>query len=316
MTEGRLLGILRFDGRLHRYPLNLMRLLSAIPNNSVDVVHVFTGAPTLIGVSCLFLGRLFRIPSAMSIFGSEDTALPSRFSRALFLVSASLATSISTNSGATSSLLPTRFRAKTDILLGGSDPVGLAKATTDHNLHVLFVGRLVARKGVDDLLVAFSNIRTQVPQANLTIVGEGPERRTLERKAADLGVSNSVRFAGLLQGGALQAEYEMCDVFVLPSKNVREDAANEGLGLTLIEAAMHGKPLVGTAHGGIPEVIENGVNGLLVPENSPEDLTKAVLSLLQDRDLAKSMGKNARSIAESRFTWGAATQRLLNSYTG
>jgi len=315
-TEGseKQFRIVRIDGRLHEYFSNSAKLLSAILANSVDVVHVFTGASTLFGASCLFFGRLFRIPSAMSIFGREDVTSPSVVSRATFLISASLATSISTNSRATRDLLPVRFLDKTHVLLGGSETARPAAVEPAPKSCVLFVGRLVERKGIDDLLVAFALIRSKIPRASLTIVGEGSERKALEQKTEELGLSSSVRFTGALQGDALQAEYDSCEVFVLPSKTVKEDSANEGLGLVLIEAAMHGKPLVGTKHGGIPEVIENGVNGLLVPENCPNDLANAVLSLLQDEDLAKSMGENARRVAHSRFTWQSATQRLLNSY--
>lgn len=295
---------------------NTSLLTTELIRSSPDVVHVFTGASTLLGMFALLCGRLFRKPSAMSVFGREDVTLPSRISRIVFLVSASLATSISTNSEATSDLLPPRVRNKSHVLLGGSDWMSASAPAVTRGSSVLFVGRLVGRKGVDDLLHAFAEVRSRVAEAKLVIVGDGPEREKLERMVAELGLSGAVRFTGTLRGKRLHEEYERCDVFVLPSKAVQEDAASEGLGLTLIEAAMHGKPLVGTAHGGIPEVIQDGINGLLVPPDNPHLLANALTKLVNDKELARKMGGNSLKNARSLYTWKAATDRLLQSYEG
>lgn len=264
----------------------------------------------------LLCGRVFRKPSAMSVFGREDVALPSRISRIFFLMSTSLATSISTNSEATRDLLPPRVLDKSHVLLGGSDWMPASAPAVTRDSSVLFVGRLVRRKGVDDLLHAFAEVRSRIADAKLVIVGDGPERENLERMVAELGLSGAVRFTGMLRGERLHEEYENCDVFVLPSKAVQEDAASEGLGLTLIEAAMHGKPLVGTTHGGIPEVIQDGVNGLLVPPNDSHLLAEALTRLVKDKELARKMGENSLKSAQSLYTWKAATNRLLQSYGG
>ena len=291
-------------------------LATELIRSSPDVIHVFTGASTLLGMFTLFCGRLFRKPSAMSLFGREDVTLPSRITRTIFLVSASLATSISTNSEATRDLLPPRVLDKSHVLLGGSDWMPASATAVTRDSSILFVGRLVSRKGVDDLLHAFAEVGSLVAEAKLVIVGDGPERESLERMVAELGLSEAVRFTGTLRGERLHEEYERCDVFVLPSKAVREDTASEGLGLTLIEAAMHGKPLVGTTHGGIPEVIQDGVNGLLVPPGNPHLLAEALTKLVKDKELARRMGVNSLKSAQSLYTWKAATDRLLKSYEG
>ena len=291
-------------------------LTTELIRSSPDVIHIFTGASTLLGMFALLCGRVFRKPSAMSVFGREDVALPSRISRIFFLMSTSLATSISTNSEATRDLLPPRVLDKSHVLLGGSDWMPASAPAVTRDSSVLFVGRLVRRKGVDDLLHAFAEVRSRIADAKLVIVGDGPERENLERMVAELGLSGAVRFTGMLRGERLHEEYENCDVFVLPSKAVQEDAASEGLGLTLIEAAMHGKPLVGTTHGGIPEVIQDGVNGLLVPPNDSHLLAEALTRLVKDKELARKMGENSLKSAQSLYTWKAATNRLLQSYGG
>jgi glycosyltransferase involved in cell wall biosynthesis len=293
---------------------NAAGVLRTINSSRVDVVHVLTGSSTLLGLYTILLGRAMGLRASVSFFGQEDFAQTSILGRVLLLLSASLATSISTNSKATSNLLPQSLRIKSTILLGGADVPQMPRGVGEGRMSVLFVGRLVRRKGVDDLLRAMALVKPEVGSARLVIVGDGPERDALTRLANDLGLSASVEFKGELRGSSLDLEYSLCRMCVLPSKRVSDDPANEGLGLTLVEASMHGKPLVGTEHGGIPEVINSGVNGFLVPEHDPPMLADAILKLLRDEKLAERMGANALEIARDRFTWDAATERLLESY--
>jgi glycosyltransferase involved in cell wall biosynthesis len=124
-----------------------------------------------------------------------------------------------------------------------------------------------------------------------------------------------VEFKGTLTGPRLDQEYERSTIFVLPSKDVASDPANEGLGLALIEASMHAKPLIGTLHGGIPEIVRQGENGLLVPPGDPKALARAMATILTDPEAARSMGAAALQRAMSRFSWDRATDVLLESYS-
>jgi len=180
---------------------------------------------------------------------------------------------------------------------------------------VLFVGRLVKSKGIDDLLLAYKIVKDSVPDAKLTIVGDGPERGRLDRMAQELKLSQpDILFRGTLRGEALHEAYDTSTVVVLPSKRVPDDPAVETFGLSLVEALMHAKPVVGTALGGIPEIIENGVNGFLVSEGKPEELANALKRLLLDEEIRHSMSSRALEIAMSKFSWSAATDRLLACY--
>lgn len=290
--------------------LNSLLILRLALSRKFDVVHVFTGASTVLGSFGIALGRIARVPSVMSIFGREDIALPSLLSRTIFVLSARIATSIAANSEATKDLLPFGFRSKSRILLGGAK-TAIPKSPEDKI--VLFVGRLAKRKGVDDLIDAFAMVKESVPGSKLVIVGDGPERADLTKKAKELRVSD-IEFKGALFGESLNSEYARSSVCVLPSKSVSGDTATEGLGLTLIEASMHGKPLVGTRHGGIPEIIQDGITGLLVPEGDKRSLSGAISRLLNDDDLARRLGINALRFAHERYSWDAATDRLLTVY--
>ncbi|HEV2225617.1 MAG TPA: glycosyltransferase family 4 protein [Nitrososphaerales archaeon] len=291
------------------------RVLITVGSGRADVVHVFTGAATLLGVLTLLLGRLAGRPSTMSVFGREDISQARWFDGYLFCLSGTLATSISTNSASTGSLLPPKFRRKSRVLLGGSAVPLQHEGASPVRKSVLFVGRLVKRKGLDDLLKAFAIAKAAVPEATLVIVGDGPEREDLVRQAKDLGIADSVHFKGTLLGQPLASEYEKCTLCVLPSKVVPDDKATEGLGLALVEASMHGKPLVGTDHGGISEIIKDRVNGFIVPQGETKKLSDALGSLLNDAQLASTMGTNSLRIAKSQFTMQAATDRLLESYS-
>lgn len=300
-------------GRLSYLPENCLEVLRMSVKNHADVMHVFTGASTLLGLYALVIGRFLKVPSTFSVFGREDFDLPSLVSRVCLLLSAEIATTISTNSHATKNLLPSKFHSKTEVLLGGAVSKLPNETSSDSDIAILFVGRLAKRKGVDDLLEAFAIVQKKIPSARLVIVGDGPERKSLETRSLILKL-NGVEFKGPLFGENLENEYDNCCMCVLPSKSVPEDTANEGLGLTLVEAAMHAKPLVGTRHGGIPEVIKEEVNGILVPPGDPLALSNALIRLLCDSVLRKKMGEKAQEIANEQFTWEAATDRLLHSY--
>jgi glycosyltransferase involved in cell wall biosynthesis len=295
---------------------NLPRLIKLGVSNEVDVIHVFTGGTTLFGMLSLIVGRILGVSAVFSFFGVEGVVFESFSEKARFIISASLATSVATNSEAMKRLVPKQFRSKTCTVLGGSDTASLPSQATDYERPqiIMSAGRLVRSKGMDDLIEAFSTVRKSFPRARLVIVGDGPERDELERKASDLGLSMNVEFKGVLRGRDLQSEYQESSVFVLASKRVVDDPATEAFGLVLVEAAMHGKPLVGTRIGGIPEIIRDGVNGILVPQSDPNKLAEALLKLLSDKKLILDMGLNAFEIAKAEYTWSNSTDRLLKCY--
>jgi phosphatidylinositol alpha-1,6-mannosyltransferase len=183
---------------------------------------------------------------------------------------------------------------------------GLSGQRTGHS--VLFVGRLVRRKGADDLIDAFRSISESFPDARLEIVGDGPERKRLERLVADFGLGGRIEFFGSLKGHALYDRYQLCDVVAMPSKRLRDDV--EGFGTVFLEAGIFGKPSVGTFSGGIPESIVDGETGILVREGDATQLGTALKSLLSDPELRLRMGRKARERVLKEFTWQQSAARL------
>jgi glycosyltransferase involved in cell wall biosynthesis len=171
---------------------------------------------------------------------------------------------------------------------------------------ILFVGRLVARKGVDRLLDALATIADR--DWRLDIVGFGPERDPLERRAADLGLSDRVEFLGRVANEELVAAYCRAACFVLPA-TLDERADTEGLGVVLLEAMSYGVPVVATRMGGIVDVVEDGRTGLLV-EDEPAELAHAVASILDDPGRARALGRAGRASVRERFGWDSIVDRL------
>ncbi len=191
------------------------------------------------------------------------------------------------------------------------DPVPASRAAVDGPSAVLFVGRLVERKGVPYLLEAVGLLKDR--SVRLVIVGDGPERLKLEDAARRLGIADRVVFRGRIPAAELQAAYARARVFVLPSVfDARGDT--EGLGVVALEAMNHGTPVVASRIGGIPDVVEDGVTGLLVPPGDAAALAAALRRVLDEPDLARQLGEAGRRRVHERFSQEAITARWVAVY--
>ncbi len=171
---------------------------------------------------------------------------------------------------------------------------------------VLGMGRLVAKKGFGVLLDAWPAVLRAVPSATLVIAGYGDLREHLERQAAALGLGTSVRFSGRLERDRAAAYVAAADVFALPI--VRDGV--DGLPNVLLEAMGAGRPVVASRVAGVPDVIDDGVHGLVVPERNPDALAAAIMRLLANPDLAKRLGAAARTRVERELTWERTAERF------
>jgi len=164
---------------------------------------------------------------------------------------------------------------------------------------ILYVGSLTPRKGVDDLL----NALAQLPQGltwTLTLIGDGQERQALEHLTAVLRISDSIRFAGPQRFEQVALAYRDCDVLVAPSRFGRA-GRTEGIPNVVIEALGHQRPVITTRISGIPELVEDGVTGLLVEPNDPQSLCRALQRVYNDPAAADAMAKRGRARVESEF---------------
>jgi glycosyltransferase involved in cell wall biosynthesis len=186
---------------------------------------------------------------------------------------------------------------------GEAARAGLGLSHAD--LVVASIGRLHRQKGFDVLLEAFRPLALAHPRGRLIIAGEGPERAALEEKAAALGIAGRVLFTGAVSSpwNVLAA----ADIFVLPSRY-------EGMPNALLEAMAAALPVVATGVGAVPEMIEDGRQGFVVPPQDPQAIAAALDRLSWSPDLRKEMGRRGRETAKGSFSPAAAMDRLVALY--
>lgn len=178
---------------------------------------------------------------------------------------------------------------------------------------ILHAGRLVEKKGTRSLLDAFARLAPVMEGARLAIVGDGPERPGLERRAAALGLGGSVRFLGALPQDEVAAWMRRAWLLAAPSVTARDGDA-EGLPTVIAEAAASSLPVVATDHAGNPEAVADGDSGFLVPERDAEALAGRMGELLGSPDLRRRMGAAGRRLAEQRFDARRQSALLEESY--
>jgi phosphatidylinositol alpha-1,6-mannosyltransferase len=229
------------------------------------------------------------------------------------------------NSDNTRAILTRRWRlpeSRVRLLHPGVDVGWFVPAERDHAARgalgwgerpvVLTVGRLQRRKGHDVMLRAVLAIRRRHPDVLYAIVGDGEERRRLERMVAELELERSVRFLGEVDESTLLTCYQQCDLFVLPNREIAGDI--EGFGMVLLEAQSCGKPVVAGRSGGTREAMNPPETGLLVPCDQPDELAEALDRLLRDATRRERMGRAARAWVEERFCWERLAARAAEIF--
>jgi colanic acid/amylovoran biosynthesis glycosyltransferase len=169
-----------------------------------------------------------------------------------------------------------------------------SSANQFHPLRLVCTGRMVAAKGHRILLEALASLAAENVDFSCTLIGDGPERRSLEALSDRLGIATHVRFLGAMAHQPTLAEVAQSDVFVLAS-------FAEGLPVALMEAMALGVPCVSTTVAAIPELIDSSENGLLVPPANPQVLGDALKQLANDAVLRTRFGQKAREIVEDRY---------------
>jgi L-malate glycosyltransferase len=174
---------------------------------------------------------------------------------------------------------------------------------------ILCVCRHVLKKGVDTLLRAFALVQRDVPEVSLVLVGDGPllaEHRALART---LQIDQRVVFMGDVPHAQVSSIFERCALFVLPSRS-------EPFGIVLLEAAWHGKPIVATRVGGVPEIITDGTDGLLIEADDPKDMARRIVMLLRDPERAARLGRAAHRTLHERFMWKDRIRDYIDIFEG
>jgi glycosyltransferase involved in cell wall biosynthesis len=177
---------------------------------------------------------------------------------------------------------------------------------------LLCSGRIVEDKGIDIAIRALKQIIEDCPDVRLLVVGDGPARENLENQARSLGLTGNVQFSGWVSPSAMHELTARASVVLVPSRL-------EGFGLVALEAALMARPVIASHVGGLPEVVEDGVSGLLFDPDDPAALADAIKLLVTHSALARSMGRAGRRRALQRFSgarhvgeWDALYRRIGN----
>ena len=295
----------------------LVETAKAIEDFKPDVIHVFHTAflPHLART----LANFYKIPFIMTTHGSdlyyfkEDTRWKS-----LMQSASQKATFITANSDFTKEwylkLFGQEFDQKTKVLPSGIDNnVDFSRDVSwidkkynfKHKHMVLFTGRLTEHKGVEYLIMAAEKI-----QAEIVIVGDGPERPYLEQLVKEHKLDN-VHIVGYLsaqKGDKIEDFYLRADVYVAPS------VWKEPLGLVLLEAMVHKTPVIVTQSGGVKTIVEDNVTGYLVYAKRSDMIAKRVNMLLEDDEKRKQMGENAYKRVVEKFNWDKIAAKFYNLY--
>jgi phosphatidyl-myo-inositol dimannoside synthase len=177
---------------------------------------------------------------------------------------------------------------------------------------VLSVGRLVSRKGIDLALEAISMLYQEFPDVLYVVAGDGPERERLEGLCRKMNISSHVLFLGEVEDRRRDALYELCDIFLLPNRDLN-GCDWEGFGIVFLEAARAGKPCIGGRNGGVADAIEEGVTGFLVHTANSRPVYEALHQLLQNPALGKKMGALGQERVKLHFDWGLSAKKLLKT---
>lgn len=287
--------------------ISLLRSLNRV---RPDVVHAHWVIPQ--GLIAILAKFFYKTPTVITLHGGDAFAFTNKSLQKLKQYALRKCDAWTTNTRTTSSAIgnsqlmpePYVIPMGVDVDRFASGNRDRLRADLDHDTKiVLFVGRLVEKKGVDDLITAFSLLPARVREtALLWIVGDGELRQQLEAHAQRLGVADDTKFWGRIANDQLPDYYAAGDIFVGPSV-VAESGDTEGLGVVFLEAFAARLCVLATRAGGINEVIEDGTTGMLVEPNNPPSLAQMMAALLCDKELRARLTAKAFAEVQEKYQW-------------
>lgn len=292
------------------------RLVETIRRSNADVIHAhFAHEGYFVSRAAHRLG----LPLVISTYGSDVTALPSRgglrgarFRRRLrrAFSSASLVLAVSDSIAARA----IEFGAspqKVVVQRTGIPLPDVRRLDGRGRAGILFVGRLVPKKGLEDLIAAVADLPRELRDVPVTVIGDGPLRAELERSAVDAGLRAT--FLGSVGQDVVLEAMASHLLLCVPSKTP-PNGDTEGLPTVIVQAGASLLPTVAYAHGGIPEIVVNDVTGVLVPEGDRCALSNSIAMLLREPAFASNLAQRAREHVESEYSQARQGEKLQNLY--
>ena len=173
---------------------------------------------------------------------------------------------------------------------------------------LMTASRLVAKKNHENVLKSLPLVIKVIPDIIYIIIGKGKEEEKLIRLTKDMGLGKYVKFVGFVEPKDMPMYYDICDIFIMPSKTV--DFDYESFGIVYIEANACGKPVIGGKSGGVEDAVIDGVTGLLVDPENIEEIAQTIIRLLTDREYARKLGENGRRRVENELNWKTTGKKI------
>lgn len=281
-----------------------------IKKRNYDVLHAITVLPS--GFYTTLLSRMFGKKGFVTVFGLDAlSGLKTTPSKFLINKVFNNVNKIITFSNFTGGIVAEKYKVEKDkfkTIYPGNNEVNPNKKSRPTEFTILFVGRLVKRKGIDDLIRAIKDL-----DAKLFVVGDGPEKNQLLSIVKENRVEQKISFEGKVPLSEVQNYYRTADLFCMPSKFLGGTDV-EGLGLVFLEAQAHGLPVIGTDCGGIPEAIEDRKSGFVVPQGDINSIREKITMLMQDKELYRSMSKRAVEFVNEKFSWEKCVDEHIKLY--
>jgi glycosyltransferase involved in cell wall biosynthesis len=284
-------------------------LIRQVRKHRPDVIHAHWLIPQ--GLIAVLVKRLCGLPVIVSVHGADVFALNYPFMKSLkgFVLRRCDAWTANTRATAQAAVQADGVFAARVIPMGVD--LALFEATNrkrrlnsaDNTYTILFVGRLVEKKGCDDLLRAFSLLPGELQiRSRLQIVGDGECAARLKAQCRSLGIEERVEFHGTIDNRLLPEFYQAADLFVAPSV-AAASGDTEGQGVVILEAFASATCVLATRVGGISEAVEDGVTGVLVEPRDPSKLSAAMEQLLRNPERRRRLADNALRKAHDKYGW-------------
>lgn len=267
--------------------------------------------------------KIFNIPYVVLVHGTEFNAYLHGFTQIDRLASRTVlknANTIIVNSNATKSLVKRHGypSSRIHIVHPGTDKVNFKTSVSESNSIdklelkgkkvLLTASRLVAKKNHENVLKALPSMIREIPNLIYLIIGKGEEEKRLIKLTKDLDLEKYVKFVGYVEPKDISRYYNICDVFVMPSKTV--DIDYESFGIVYVEANACGKPVIAGRSGGVEDAVVDGVTGLLVDPDNIEEISQAIIRLLTDQEYARELGENGRRRVERELNWTTVGRKI------
>lgn len=305
-----------------RGPLYISRreardLAAVLRRSEAALLHVYFGH---IGVHLLPYLRRARLPVIVSFHGADAgvdmkkgshlRALRRLFAHATLVLARSQAIA---DELAQTGCPPAKLRLHRTGIPLDRFPFSQRYLPADGHWRFFQASRLIPKKGIETTLLAFAAFQRVYPDSRLTIAGEGPLADSLQDFARELKIAGQVSFPGFVSQARLRDLYYQSHLFLHPSVT-GQDGNREGVPNAILEAMATGLPVAATLHGGIPEAVENGVTGLLVPELEDETLAAGMLELARDPEAYQALSANAARAVAANWEIHSQTRHLETLY--